>query len=247
MARMRGLVALAFWAVPNVAFAAEGRGGASPFSLAVTLALLSLVPLVFMTTTSFVKISVVFSILRNAIGLASVPSGTVIAAFAAILTLYVMAPVGDEIRSAAAPSLARLEDKGLESGAEIKLVLELIGAAREPLRGFMERNAGKKERALFLSMAKRVRKPEQRAQVSARDFLVLLPAFLITELGEAFQIGFFVFLPFLVVDMIVANVLLALGMHMLSPTTISLPFKLLLFVMVEGWYLLSRALVFGYA
>ena len=98
-----------------------------------------------------------------------------------------------------------------------------------------------------MDLARQVRAPDRRREVSRTDLLVLLPAFLITELAEAFQIGFLVFIPFLVIDMVVANVLLALGMHMLSPTTVSLPFKLLLFVLVEGWYLLARALVLGYA
>ena len=115
------------------------------------------------------------------------------------------------------------------------------------MKQFLRRNAGERELLLFVDLARQVRAPDRRAEVRADDLLVLLPSFLITELAEAFQIGFLVFIPFLIVDMVVANVLLALGMHMLSPTTVSLPFKLLLFVLVEGWYLLARALVLGYA
>jgi type III secretion protein R len=95
-------------------------------------------------------------------------------------------------------------------------------------------------------MARQMNDPQDRAAIGADDFLVLVPAFLVTELKEAFQIGFFLFVPFLVIDLVVANILLALGMHMLSPTTISLPFKFLLFVLVDGWYLLTRGLVGGY-
>jgi type III secretion protein R len=109
------------------------------------------------------------------------------------------------------------------------------------------RNAGSRERGLFYELARRSRGPERADEVERDDLLVVLPAFLITELSEAFQIGFLVFLPFLVVDMVVSNVLLALGMHMLSPTTVSLPFKLLLFVLVDGWYVLAQALIAGYA
>ena len=108
------------------------------------------------------------------------------------------------------------------------------------------RNAGNRERGLFYDLARRSRGPERADEVERDDLLVVLPAFLITELAEAFQIGFLVFLPFLVVDMVVSNVLLALGMHMLSPTTVSLPFKLLLFVLVDGWYVLAQALIAGY-
>lgn len=132
-------------------------------------------------------------------------------------------------------------------GESFDAVVAAIDRGKEPLRAFLRRNAGARETALFLDLARRSRPPDQRADVGRDDLLVLLPAFLITELAEAFQIGFLVFIPFLVIDMVVANVLLALGMHMLSPTTVSLPFKLLLFVLVDGWYLLARALVLGYA
>ena len=123
----------------------------------------------------------------------------------------------------------------------------LVYRAEEPLRAFLVRNGGKREQRLFLDLARRVRPADSRAEVQHTDFLVALPAFLITELSEAFQIGFLVFIPFLIIDMVVANVLLALGMHMLSPTTFFLPFKLLLFVIGDGCYLLSRALVLGYS
>ncbi|MCA9582321.1 MAG: EscR/YscR/HrcR family type III secretion system export apparatus protein, partial [Myxococcales bacterium] len=132
------------------------------------------------------------------------------------------------------------------AGNSADAVFEAIDLGEEPLRQFLRRNAGPRETSLFYDLALRSRPPDQRDKVAADDLLILLPAFLITELAEAFQIGFLVFLPFLVIDMVVANVLLALGMHMLSPTTVSLPFKLLLFVLVEGWYLLSKALVLGY-
>ena len=99
---------------------------------------------------------------------------------------------------------------------------------------------------MFYAMAKRLRKAEDRAGVGPEDFLVIIPAFVISELKEAFQIGFIIFVPFLVIDMIVANILMALGMQMLSPTTISLPFKLLLFVVIDGWYLVTKGLITGY-
>jgi type III secretion protein R len=196
----------------------------------------------FMTATSFVKISVVFSILRNALGAGQVPSGTIVAAFSAILTLYVMAPVGAKITEAAAPALGA----GGFAEADGESLFEAVTLGAGPLNDFLARHAGARERSLFAELAREARPPEDREAIGDRDLLVLLPAFLVTELGEAFQIGFLVFLPFLIVDMVVANVLLALGMHMLSPTTVSLPFKLLLFVLVDGWFLLSRALVLGY-
>ena len=221
------------------------HGGTLPSLLA--LALLSLLPFLFMATTSFVKMSVVFSILRNAIGIGQVPSGMVIASLAMILSLYVMNPVGDAMMEAALPSLTRVDQRAPFEGESLEAAIEAATDGAAPLGDFLKRNASPRERALFLDLARRARAPERRAEVGADDLLVVLPAFLISELSEAFQIGFLVFIPFLVVDMVVANVLLALGMHMLSPTTISLPFKLLLFVLVDGWYLLARALVLGYA
>ena len=191
------------------------------------------------------KISVVFSILRNALGTGQVPSGTIITALAAILSLYVMAPVGSAIMDAAAPAVDRIDRTDPMTTADA--VFDAIELGAEPLRDFLVRNAHPRELALFLDLARDSRPDADRAAVTERDLLVAMPAFVISELTEAFQIGFLVFLPFLVVDMVVANVLLALGMHMLSPTQVSMPFKLLLFVLVDGWFLLARALVLGYA
>lgn len=217
-----------------------------PVLTLVALGVLSLVPFVFMTATSFVKMSVVFSILRNALGTGQVPSGTIVTALAAILTLYVMAPVGQQIADAVSPIVARIDTNDPLGGESADAVLDALRAGKAPLVAFLSRNASVREKRLFLDLARRARPAAQRADLRETDFLVVLPAFLITELTEAFQIGFLVFLPFLVIDMVVANVLLALGMHMLSPTTVSLPFKLLLLVLVDGFYLLARALVLGY-
>ena len=211
-----------------------------------TIGALTIVPFIFMTTTSFVKISVVFTILRNALGTSEVPSSAVITALAAILSLYVMAPVGGQIVDAAGPSVEQLDPSN--PLADLDALSEVIDRGVGPVRAFLERNAGERERALFVDLARQARADsDSEEEVAEDDLLVLLPSFLITELGEAFQIGFLVFLPFLVVDLVVANVLMSLGMHMLNPTQVSMPFKLLLFVLVDGWYLLSRALILGYA
>ena len=232
---------------PSLAYAQDGGFASRPVLTLAALAALTILPFAFMTTTSFVKISVVLSILRNALGTGQVPSGTIITGLAALLTLYVMTPVGEQIAEVAGPAAARIDFDDPLEGDSYEALFAAIDAGKEPLREFLDRNAGDREQVLFLDLARRVRAPDHRDDVQPRDLLVLLPAFLITELAEAFQIGFLVFIPFLVVDMVVANVLLALGMHMLSPTTVSLPFKLLLFVLVDGWYLLARALVLGYA
>jgi len=212
-----------------------------PIALVVALAVVSLLPFAFMTVTAFVKIATVLQIVRSAIGAQGVPSGSVIMALAAALTLIAMAPVGEKIASRAAPLVSA---KGLPD--TVTLVREGVDAVREPMREFLEANASDTERARFLDVARSTRPESERAAVTARDLTVVVPAFVVTELGEAFAVGFLIYLPFLVIDLVVSNVLLALGMQMMSPTQVSLPFKLLLFVAIDGWGLLARALVAGY-
>ncbi|HTB75736.1 MAG TPA: hypothetical protein VK762_20950 [Polyangiaceae bacterium] len=249
--------------------AAGGLGGADdllsrPMVLVVALAVVSLLPLAFMTVTAFVKIATVLQIVRSAIGAQGVPSGTIIMALAAALTLVAMAPVGDKIAARAAPLLAAKE---ADTATWVRGGIE---AVREPLREFLKANASETERERFFDIARRARRPGagqapggqggppgpapspvQGAQgaageVGPDDLTVLLPAFVVTELGEAFALGFLIYLPFLVIDLVVSNLLLALGMQMMSPTQVSLPFKLLLFVAIDGWGLLARSLVEGY-
>jgi type III secretion protein R len=210
-----------------------------PLALVVALALVSLLPFVFMSVTAFVKISTVLQIVRSAIGAQSVPSNTVVLALSAALTLLAMAPVGSRIAARAAPLLESKKDTA-------SLVRDGIDAVRDPMRDFLRANASDREKARFTALAKDVRPPEERASVTPDDVSVLVPAFVVTELGEAFAVGFLIYLPFLVLDLVIANVLLALGMQMMSPTQVSLPFKLLLFVAIDGWGLLSQALVAGY-
>ncbi len=238
-------VALAALLGPSSAHAAAGRLQeedllARPLALVAALALVSLLPFVFMGLTSFVKISTVLQIVRGAIGAQSVPSSTVVMALAAALTVLSMAPVGERIADRAAPLLT-----AKETPDTVKLIEGGIDAFREPMREFLRKNASPAEIDRFLSVARKAREGSGPAP-SADDLAVLTPAFVVTELGEAFAIGFLIYLPFLVIDLVVANILLALGMQMLSPTQVSLPFKLLLFVTVGGWGLLSQALVAGY-
>jgi type III secretion protein R len=212
-----------------------------PLALVVALALVSLLPFVFMSVTSFVKISTVLQIVRSAIGAQSIPSNTVVMALAAALTLLAMAPVGQKIIERATPIFS-----GKDAPDTVSLVRQGIDAVRAPMREFLDKNASEREKARFLLVAKQARPEADRASIKADDLPVLVPAFVVTELSEAFAIGFLIFLPFLVIDLVIANVLLALGMQMLSPSQVSLPFKLLLFVAIDGWGLLAQALVAGY-
>lgn len=212
-----------------------------PIALVVALALVSLLPFLFMGVTAFVKISTVLQIVKSAIGAQNVPSNTVVMALATALTLIAMAPVGQRIIDRAAPLVTA--QKPLETTVLVQKGLEAVS---EPMREFLRVNASEKERVRFFAVAKNARPEAERAKVAADDLPVLVPAFVVTELTEAFAIGFLLYLPFLVIDLVVANVLLALGMQMLSPTQVSLPFKLLLFVAIDGWGLLAQALVAGY-
>ena len=211
-----------------------------PIVLVVALAVVSLLPFAFMTVTAFVKIATVLQIVRSAIGAQSVPSNTVIMALAGALTLIAMAPVGDKIIARATPLF---HEKGADTVALVQRGIEAVGG---PMRDFLKANASDLERGRFLDVARGARPAAERESVGADDLTVLVPAFVVTELSEAFAIGFLIYLPFLVIDLVVSNVLLALGMQMMSPTQVSLPFKLLLFVATNGWGLLARSLVSGY-
>jgi len=212
-----------------------------PIALVVALALVSILPFAFMTVTAFVKISTVLQIVRGAIGAQNVPSNTVIMALAGALTLLAMAPVGSRIADRAAPLFK--EGKANDTSA---LVSGLIKATREPMRAFLKANSSKREHERFYQIARAARPKAERVKVGRDDLVIVIPSFVVTELLEAFALGFALYLPFLVIDLVVSNVLLALGMQMMNPTQVSLPFKLLLFVAIDGWGLLAQALVTGY-
>lgn len=225
----------------------KGSIAARPLILVGALGILTLLPFVIIMVTSFVKLSVVMSIVRSAIGTQQIPPTQVITGLSIILTVYIMAPVGLQIYKSTQDIVQKQQPgASLLSAQTVDTLFTGVSQARGPLRGFLKKHSHIKDRAMFYSMAKRLRPPEERASVGPEDFMILIPSFVISELKEAFQIGFIIFVPFLVIDMIVANILMALGMQMLSPTTISLPFKLLLFVMIDGWYLITKGLITGY-
>lgn len=330
----------------------------SPALVLLIVVSLALAPFVAVMVTSFTKIVVVLSLLRNALGLQQVPPNVVINGLAIVLSIYVMYPVildtnaaisarlagqpmpatvqadidaraeaerarraarqpgtaaaqpetratpdsepmaaspaaadalqaeTDARTAAAAPEQAPAAERGalfgavtgdiigapdpnmagvptdgawvsatpppaptalVPEGSDLSRILGMVEAGKEPLRTFLIRHSNDAERAFFLRSAQRLLPPERRGDVSVDHFLVVIPAFTVSELTAAFQIGFLIFLPFLVIDLVVANILLALGMMMMSPTTVSLPFKLLLFVLVDGWAKLVHGLVLTYA
>ena len=224
---------------------AQPEMASNPLGLVALLAGLALLPFLLIMVTSFVKVAVVLSLLRTAIGAQQVPPSQVITGLAIVLSAYIMAPVATQTYDIVQPILAEIEQ-----GAAPKTMTSYLGRAKEagaPLKGFLVKHADLAERDLLYELALEMRAPQEREGLANDDFLVLAPAFMLTELKEAFVIGFLLFIPFLIVDLVVANILLSLGMHMLNPTTVSLPFKLLLFVLVDGWYLVVKGLILGYA
>ena len=226
-----------------------------PFSLIILFVGLSLLPFIAMIATSYLKIVVVMSLIRNALGIQSIPPNMVVNAIAMILTFYIMAPIAGESWNIASEQLARTRTPAAaaEAAAEastpdgIFFETDAIAAAAEPFRRFLSEHTAMRERAFFVNTAETLwGHDDEPAIVDPESFYILIPAFCVSELTKAFQIGFLVYLPFIAIDIIVSNILLAMGMMMVSPVTISLPFKLLLFVMVDGWTLLIQGLVRGY-
>jgi len=199
----------------------------TPSSALITVIFLGLAPFVAVMATSFTKIVVVLGLLRNALGVQQIPPNLVLNGLALILTLYVMYPVGSQM-------LERLE--GVDNvGESTDTMLAAVDASKEPLRAFLIKHSSASEREFFLTTLRRMLEPDQRDSISADDFVIIIPAFTLSELTKAFQIGFLIFLPFIIIDLVIANILMAMGMMMMSPTIVSLPFKLLLFVMLDGW------------
>jgi type III secretion protein R len=209
-----------------------------PLSLVIVLALLGAVPLIVVMTTSFVKIAVVLSLVRNALGVQQIPPNLALYGLSFILTLYIMAPVLNNVAET-----IRTEPKATQS---IEGLFAAVKNGAEPMRVFLMKHSKPAQRQFFYNTAAKLWPKEMMATTTPNDFLIIIPAFLVTEITEAFEIGFLIYLPFVVIDLIVSNILLAMGMMMVSPVTISLPLKLFLFVMVDGWARLIQGLVLSY-
>lgn len=211
-----------------------------PIVLLGGLSILALAPFLMMMVTSYLKFIVVFYILRNAMGLQQAPPTIAINGLAIILTLYVMAPVGVAVKDTFQSYDISIDD------IKNPDYFTALSSSVEPMRGFLLKHSTKKERLFFMHTTKKLWPPEMSQDVKNDDFMVLMPAFIISELKSAFQIGFLVYLPFIVIDLVVSSILLAMGMIMMSPIMISLPFKILLFVMADGWTRLIHSLVMSY-
>jgi flagellar biosynthesis protein FliP len=197
------------------------------------MTVLSLAPSILIMLTSFTRIAIVFSLLRQALGTNQLPPNQVVIGLSLFLTFYVMAPVWQQVnQEALQPLIAKKIDQQ-----------QALGKAMVPIRKFMISQTREKDLALLVSIAK-MKRP---ANIDAVPTTVLIPAFIISELKTAFQIGFMLYVPFLIIDMVVASVLLSMGMMMLPPIMVSLPFKLMIFVLADGWHLIVGSLVKSFA
>lgn len=213
--------------------ATPGPGNTTTYSLSIqtllTLTALSFIPATLLMMTSFTRIIIVFSLLRHAMGTQTAPPTQVLVGLALFLTFFIMAPVADRIYSEAYLPLSENQINIMEAGER----------ASVPLKAFMLKQTRESDLALFARLANvdKIEKPED------TPMRIMIPAYVTSELKTAFQIGFVVFIPFLVIDMVVASLLMSMGMMMMSPVMVSLPFKIMLFVLVDGWQLLIGSLV----
>ena len=211
---------------------------------AVSLSLLSLMPFIIMILTSFLKIVVVLSLLRSALGVQQAPPNQIINGVAFMLSLFIMYPTGIKMYDAAQNVITRTKaPDSLVSAESSTYIIAVASEAREPLRDFLKRNASVNHQALFYRISYRILPEDHRASLKPDDFMVIIPAYITSQLKDAFEIGVLIYIPFFVIDLVTSNILLAMGMMMLSPVTISMPLKLFLLVMLDGWTLLIEGLV----
>lgn len=211
---------------------------------AAALSLFSMMPFIIMILTSFLKIVIVLSLLRSALGVQQAPPNQVINGVAFMLSLFIMSP-----------TILQMYDTGIKyvqstntpesffSTDSSTYIIELASKTKEPLREFLKRNSSVKHQALFYRMAYRILPESYRESLKPDDMLIVVPSYITSQLKEAFEIGVLIYIPFFVIDLVTSNILLAMGMMMLSPVTISMPLKLFLLVMLDGWTLLIEGLV----
>lgn len=209
-----------------------------PLTVALVFTALGLVPFLAIMVTSFVKLSVVLTLIRQALGVQNIPPNTAIYGLSIILTVYIMAPVGMSVYDS-------LKDKDLKLSQSQQLLTD-VEVAAEPFKAFLKKHVKPAQQDFFFRTTRTIWPEKLASQVGPESYMIIIPAFTVSELTNAFEIGFLIYLPFIVIDLIVSNILLAMGMMMVSPLTISLPFKLFLFVMMDGWSRLIHGLVLTY-
>ena len=214
--------------------------GNDPISIMIVLALLSLVPIIFVLTTSFIKIAMVCILARESLGVQQVPPNIVIYGLSLVLSFYIMGPVYNSTYKALTSDI--LSGKPITA----QILIERFQTSSEPVRQFLIKHSERTQREFFYQSLKRYWTPEMMVDTKIGDFIIIAPAFVISEITQGFKIGFLIYLPSVIIDIIISNILMAMGMMMMSPVTISLPVKLLLFVSIDGWSRLVLVLLGTY-
>ena len=209
-----------------------------PLTLVSVFVGFALIPLLLLITTSFLKIAIVMLIVRNALGVQQVPPTMALYATALALSMFIMYPVFDEISNSVNVSAEMYSDRSV--------LMENIKKAAGPIKDFMKRHIDPDVLTSFVDTSAEIWPEKYQAQMSRDNFVIMVPSFVVSEVQSGFKIGFMIYLPLIVIDLLVSNLLLALGMQMVSPMTISLPLKILLFIVVDGWEKLLKNLVLGY-
>ncbi len=213
--------------------------GFDPVFLMMSTVVVGLGPFLLMMTTSYVKIIVVTTLVRNALGVQQIPPTMVMNGLAMILTIFIMAPVFHEC-------FEEFDKLKVPEKPSVMQVLEIADKVTPPFKAFLKRNTDERATNMFVTTAKRIWPAKMHEKIDPDSWLFTIPSFTVTELTKAFQIGFVLYLAFIAIDLIISNILLAMGMMMVSPTTISLPFKLLLFVTLDGWLKITQGLMLSY-
>lgn len=213
----------------NVADAPNGSATARIFNVIMMITVLSIAPSILIMMTSFTRLIIVFSITRSALATNATPPNMVLVSLALFLTMFIMAP-----------TLEKSWEEGIQPMFEEKLdLMDGLEKASNPIKEFMIKNTREKDLLLFTDLSK----SKKAETVAETPLKVAIPAFMISELRRAFEIGFLIFIPFLIIDMVIASVLMSMGMMMLPPTVLALPFKIIFFVLIDGWYMLAGSLV----
>lgn len=212
----------------------------------ITLSGMALLPFLLMLLTPFAKFVMVFSLLRNALGVQQVPPNQVINGIALILSIFVIFPVGLQMYKAAAPIIEKEAPESMTDPGSAKFIVKVANVAKEPLRQFLIKNSLPAHQKNFYKIAFRMLPEELKEYVTVDHFIVLIPSYITSQVKNGFEIGVLIYLPFFVIDLVVSNILLAMGMMMLSPVTISMPMKIFMLVMLDGWTLLTEGLILSY-
>ena len=213
---------------------------ANPLNLIMIMALMGLLPFMVTLMTSYIKIIVVTFLIRNALGVQQVLPSMVLSGLALVLSIFVMAPV-------AMQTYNLLEKEQIDTASITPAqIIETAGNVSGPIKTFLKNNTSEEILKSFTNTAQRIWPEDLKKSIDEDSFVIIIPSFVISELTKAFQIGFLLYLPFIAIDLIISNILLAMGMMMVSPMTISLPFKLMLFVTLNGWLKLSQGLLYSY-